>query len=175
MADSDEKKVHPFRGRTADAHDPHRDWTVQKRVDGHQAAFPAVDDRPRRRFHPAELPDRETLETAGFNTDDVQGWEIPDGLVSDDPADATLPPSGNYPVDHPAREAHRGKTPVAEMIEARPEYDEPDEQPSANTPAANAPKGLASGAQDERSDADEDRGDKEATVGLSGSSDSASA
>lgn len=125
MSATEKSTPHPFRGRTADWHEPSRGWTVQKRIDGHPAPMPSVDDGHPHRFHSAELPDQEALAASGLLAPEAQGWGIPDHLISDGPESATLPPSGSYPVDHPTRDLFRGKALHGQrMADARPTYDE---------------------------------------------------
>lgn len=87
-----------LRRRTADSGDPHIAWTAQKGRAGE--AFPTADDSTPTHFHPKELPDPEAAMRAGFIPQ-----VMPAGLV--DPNHVTMPPSGNYDVDHPKRDEHR--------------------------------------------------------------------
>lgn len=87
-----------LRRRTADSGDPHIAWTAQKGRAGE--AFPVSDDSTPTHFHPKELPDPEVAILASFIPQ-----VLPAGLV--DANHITMPPSGNYDVDHPKRDEHR--------------------------------------------------------------------
>lgn len=85
--------------RPADMDDEHRSWTVQSAKPMPKGAW---DKEPITKFHPSELPNPEVAMAAGLmplvNRSD---------LVDAD--NETMPPSGNYPVDHPKRDVHRRK------------------------------------------------------------------
>jgi hypothetical protein len=86
-------------GRTSDYADPHRSWTVQSPRPMPDGAWNIP---PTTKFHPSELPNPDVIKDAGLK----QLAHRAD-LVDEDAE--TLPPSGNYAVDHPSRKVHRRK------------------------------------------------------------------
>jgi hypothetical protein len=82
-------------GRTSDWEDGKRSWTVQS-----AKPMPSDDLGPTTFFHPSELPDPDVAIAAG-----MMPLVNPGHLVKAD--HITMPPSGNYPVDHPVRDVHR--------------------------------------------------------------------
>lgn len=86
-------------GRTADYGDAHRSWTVQS---ARPMPKDAWDKEPITKFHPSELPNPDVAMAAGLKP-------LINRVDLIDAEHETMPPSGNYPVDHPKREVHRRK------------------------------------------------------------------